>query len=99
MVLAESILDAGGQRCCCLLLLMALLTPSVMTAQSNPPEPIPARMFSLTVNRLSSCPLKIPYGGFRGRDPGVGQWPDLESCEASSSSPNHPCFRWANLDK
>lgn len=98
MAFVRSIPKASSRRrCFCFLLPLILLTAAWMQAQ-NPPGPFPARMFSLIVNRLSSYPLKVPYGGFRGWDAGGAQWPDLEQCQASTGSPNDPCFDWKNLD-
>jgi hypothetical protein len=58
--------------------------------------PMPAAFWGITVNRLSSYPLQVPYGQFR--DALVHQWPNIETCQASSGAPTDPCFGWSGLD-
>lgn len=68
----------------------------------TPPLPssgIPASFWGLIINKLSSYPLLLPYGEFRGWDSGGGQWPDLEACEASTGNPSDPCFAWTAFDR
>lgn len=59
---------------------------------------IPASFWGLIINKESSYPLLVPYGQFRGWDSGGGQWPNLETCQASSASPGDPCFDWSKFD-
>jgi len=60
---------------------------------------IPSSFFGLQVNQLSSYPLKVPYGAFRGWDSGQANWPDLEPCKATTGDPANSCFNWAHLDE
>lgn len=59
---------------------------------------IPSSFFGMIVNKLSSYPLQLPYGQWRGWDSGGAQWPQSETCEAQSGQPSDPCFTWKNLD-
>ncbi len=55
--------------------------------------PIPAVSWGMIDNH-TSFPLGVPYGQFRFWDTGNAQWPDIETCQASSGSPTDPCFTW-----
>jgi len=69
---------------------------------SSPPPPssggLPASFFGIHVNHLSSFPLQVPSGEFRVWDSEGSQWPDIETCQAASGSPNDPCLNWGDLD-
>jgi Putative Ig domain len=56
-----------------------------------------ATYWGMDVNRPSDYPLLIPYGEMRLWD-SPAQWPDLETCQASSGSPTDSCFTWISLD-
>ena len=59
---------------------------------------IPCTYWGLQVKLLTSYPVQIPYGQFRSWDSADANWPNIETCQALSSSQTDPCFTWANLD-
>jgi len=60
---------------------------------------IPNTFWGLIINQLTSYPLQVPYGQFRGWDSGGREWPEIESCQASSGDWHDPCFDWTTLDE
>jgi hypothetical protein len=59
---------------------------------------IPCEYWGMQVNQLSSYPLQVPYGQFRGWDSGAANWPQIgQNCQPSSG-PTDSCFEWTNLD-
>lgn len=71
---------------------------------SSPPPPVPAgdaippTFWGLIINKSSSYPLQVPYGQFRGWDTSGGEWPRVETCQATSGDPHDPCFDWTVFD-
>jgi hypothetical protein len=86
----------------CLILLLPGCGVGGSSMKSAPPPPgpnaIPASFWGVHVNRVSSFPVQVPYGEFRFWDTTGAQWPDIETCQASSSQPTDPCFVWDTFD-
>jgi len=59
---------------------------------------IPCTFWGIQVNKLSSYPVQVPYGQFRGWDSGNANWPEIAKTCLASSGPTDPCFNWSNLD-
>jgi Big-like domain-containing protein len=77
---------------------------TVALSSSSPCVPtgagtIPCTFWGIHVDRLTSYPLELPYGEFRGWDSGTANWPDIQSCPAGNCSvTSPPPFVWNNLD-
>ena len=59
---------------------------------------IPCTYWGMHVNELTSYPLQVPYGQFRGWDSAGANWPQIAQNCQPSSGPTDPCFEWSNLD-
>ena len=61
-------------------------------------SPIPSTFWGIHVHNLSSYPLLVPYGQFRGWDGSAANWPKIAQSCNPSSPPTDACFYWVNLD-
>jgi hypothetical protein len=74
-------------------------TASGVTGSATLTSGIPATFWGIHVNKLTSYPLQLPYGEFRGWDGATANWPDIQSCPAGNCSvTSPPPFVWTNLD-
>jgi len=79
-------------------------TPSIPPIPFNSPcvpsgpGTIPCTFWGFQVHQLSSYPLQLPYGEFRGWDSGSANWPDIDATCTPTSGPTDPCFDFTNLD-
>ena len=58
----------------------------------------PCMFWGVQVHDLSSYPLQVPYGQFRGWDGANANWPAIAANCNPSSPPTSSCFDWTNLD-
>jgi len=81
-----------------LLCVLGIGLPSYARSPANR-QPIPKQYFGLVATQDASFPLQVPYGQWRSWDMNYMAWPNMEICQAQTSSQTDPCFVWMWLDR
>src|SRR5271170_1614954 len=71
---------------------------SKQSSGRTPASPIPSTFWGIHVHNLTSFPLQVPYGQFRGWDGSAANWPEIAATCNPSSPPTDPSFSWTNFD-